>query len=375
MSLLPLNPEDSVRRTIKRFGLPFDGVVTIKESGPTTLPIGKPVSIFDLLRGYVEISPPATRKVSQINQLLEPVPILTFSQDIEMLVSHTKKTSEQEALRAMVASDDAFKEQVADRRITVLDLLTSFPSADVPFPAFLALLPPLRPRYYSISSSPIAEADRCSLTYSVIDAPSWSGVSGGRFQGVAGTYLRSLQPGDQAQVAVRSTNPHFRPPPDPEATPVVMVCAGSGLAPFRGFVQERAVLMREGGRTLAPALLFVGCRDPTTDRLYAEELDAWRALGAVDVRYAFSRAPDASEGCAYVQDRLLRDGADVTAMWDAGARFYICGSRAVARGVGEAASRLIAERARERGEDVSDEAVAEFKRRMRNERFVSDIFD
>lgn len=292
-----------------------------------------------------------------------------------MLVSHTKEASEQEALRAMVASDDAFKEQVADRRITVLDLLTRFPSADVPFPTFLALLPPLRPRYYSISSSPIAEADRCSLTYSVIDAPSWSGVSGGRFQGVAGTYLRSLQPGDQAQVAVRSTNPHFRPPPDPETTPVVMVCAGSGLAPFRAFVQERAVLMREGGRTLAPALLFVGCRDPTTDRLYAEELDAWRALGAVDVRYAFSRAPDASEGCAYVQDRLLRDGADVAAMWDAGARFYICGSRAVACGVGEAASRLIAERARERGEDISDEAVAEFKMRMRNERFVSDIFD
>lgn len=292
-----------------------------------------------------------------------------------MLLSHTQDASAQEALRAMVASDAAFKAQVADRRVSVLDLLTQFPSADVPFAAFLGLLPPLRPRYYSISSSPLAEGDRCSLTYSVLDAPSWSGVAGGRFQGVAGTYLRSLRAGDRALVAVRAANPYFRPPADPEATPVVLVCAGSGLAPFRAFVQERAVLLREGGRALAPALLFVGCRDPAADRLYGAELDAWRALGAVDVRYAFSRAPAASAGCAYVQDRLLHDRADVAAMWDAGARFYICGGRAVARGVGAVASRLIAERARERGDDASDEAVAAFKQRMRNERFVSDIFD
>lgn len=349
--------------------------MTIKESGQTTLPIGKPVSLFDLLRGYVELSQAATRKVSQINKPLDHLSILTFCKDVQMLVSCTREVSEQDILRSMVSSSETFKKQVTDRRTTVLDLLAKFPSAEIGFPAFLSLLPPMRPRYYSISSSPIAEADRCSLTYSVIDAPSWSGVSGGRFKGVAGAYLRSLQPGDRAQVSVRSTNSHFRPPPDPEATPVVMVCAGSGLAPFRAFVQERAVLMREGGRKLAPALLFVGCRSPTTDCLYVEELDAWRALGAVDVRYAFSHNPNASEGCAYVQDRLLRDCTDVNAMWDAGARFYICGSRAVARGVGEVASRLIIERARAKGKEISDEAVTEFKTSMKNERFVMDIFD
>lgn len=360
MAVLPLNPEDTVRRVVKRFGLPWDGIITINKSGSTTLPTGKGVSIFDLLRGYVEIGQPVTRK------------------DLELIAASTTDAAAKAELLALAADEAAFKGKIAATRMTILDLLEQHPTSTMPFPEYLALLPSLRPRYYSISSSPLASPTTCALTYSVIDEPSWSSTTS-RFVGVAGTYLRSLTKGDKALVAVRSTNHYFRLPADPEVTPIVMICAGSGIAPFRAFVQERAVLIRERGGVekakLAPALLFVGCRSAGADRLYGDELDEWQKLGAVDVRYALSRDEAQSEGCKYVQDRLLRDRADVLEMWDQGARFYVCGSGNMAKGVGQAASQIVMDRRRGRGEAVTEEDVEDFKMRMRNERFIADIFD
>jgi cytochrome P450/NADPH-cytochrome P450 reductase len=156
---------------------------------------------------------------------------------------------------------------------------------------------------------------------------------------------------------------------------MVMFCAGAGLAPFRGFVQERAVRIREGGRALAPALLFVGCRGPPTgDVLYRGEFEEWARIGAVDVRYAFSRDPDASEGCKYVQDRVLRDREDVFALWDRGAKIYVCGSREVANEVGVAAREMVVERMRQRGGKEGAADVEAWFEDKRNERFISDIF-
>ncbi|KAK7993410.1 hypothetical protein PG989_006791 [Apiospora arundinis] len=367
LTVLPLNPEDTVRRVVKRFGLPWDGIITISKSGSTTLPTGKGVSIFDLLRGYVEIGQPVTRK------------------DLELIAATIEDAADKAQLLSLAADEAAFKEKIAGSRMTILDLLEQHPTSTMPFPEYLALLPPLRPRYYSISSSPLASPTTCALTYSVIDAPSWASTdtTDNRFVGVAGTYLRSLKPGDKALVAVRSTNRYFRLPADPERTPIVMICAGSGIAPFRAFIQERAVLIRERERSgnnnkLAPALLFVGCRTGGADRLYSEELAEWQKLGAVDVRYAFSRDVDASNegaGCRYVQDRLLRDRDDVLAMWDQGARIYVCGGSHMAKGVGQAASQIVMDRQRARGEETTEADVEDFKIRMRNERFIADIFD
>ena len=83
---------------------------------------------------------------------------------------------------------------------------------------------------------------------------------------------------------------------------MVMICAGSGLAPMRGFLQERAE-QKKAGREVATSLLFFGCRAPGEDDLYAEgEMKEWRELGIMDVRPAFSRASNGSLGCKYVQE-------------------------------------------------------------------------
>src|SRR5690606_27686518 len=113
--------------------------------------------------------------------------------------------------------------------------------------------------------------------------------------------------GTALQVAVRQSSQKFHLPLDP-AVPIVMVAAGTGLAPFRGFVQERAV-QKAAGRKLGRTLLFVGCRGATRDCLYKEEFEAWERDGVVEMRYAFSREPESerAQGCRYVQDRLRKE--------------------------------------------------------------------
>ncbi len=291
-------------------------------------------------------------------------------------MQNTQDKAEKQSLAALL-EPAAFATTVMEQRTSVLDLLEKFPSVKFPFAAFLATVPPLRTRHYSISSSPLADPARCSLTYSVIDQPGWAD-STRNFHGVAGTYLQGLRPGDQALVSVRSTNKFFRLPVDPEKTPLLMFCVGSGLAPFRGFIQERAVLVREGGRTLAPAILFVGCRSATHDRLYADELDAWAREGIVDVRYAFSREPEhpLAGGCARVAERMVRDRVDVFRLYDEGAKVYTCGSGEFAKGLGAAARQIILERAKEEGHGLATgEEVEQWFADKKNERFVTDVFD
>ncbi|KAG7440982.1 uncharacterized protein BT62DRAFT_834526, partial [Guyanagaster necrorhizus] len=82
---------------------------------------------------------------------------------------------------------------------------------------------------------------------------------------------------------------------------LVIICAGSGFTPLRGFIQERAVRKR-AGEDVGKILLFVGCRPPGGDFLYSDtDLKEWAGIGLVDVRVAFSRCADKSQGCCYVQ--------------------------------------------------------------------------
>ena len=88
------------------------------------------------------------------------------------------------------------------------------------------------------------------------------------------------------------------------------------------------------GRNLAPALLFFGCRDPEADCPYREEFLEWQKAGAVDIRYAFSRHPEKSEGCKYVQHRLWKDREEVRGLWKRGAKLFVCGSKGAGEGLG-----------------------------------------
>lgn len=170
----------------------------------------------------------------------------------------------------------------------------------------------------------------------------------------------------------------FHLPHDVEKIPIICICAGSGIAPFRGFFQERAA-MKSAGRPLAPSILFYGCRLPGTDDLYREEFDTWEQLGAVSVRRAYSRDPQKSKGCKYVQDRVLADSEDVHRLWHQGAKVFVCGSRAMGKGVEDVWVKLAFESDSSEG-STNGAVTGEVKARqrleaIRNIRYAVDIFD
>jgi cytochrome P450/NADPH-cytochrome P450 reductase len=147
-----------------------------------------------------------------------------------------------------------------------------------------------------------------------------------------------------------------------------------GLAPFRGFIQERAAQLA-AGRPLAPALLFYGCRAPGSDLIYSDLLKGWEQLGAVTLRFAFSQKPGDSEGCKYVQDRVYHDRSEIVKLFDAGAKLFVCGSRDVGEGIQESLIRIAKERRMETdGRDVDDAKAREWFEGLRNERFATDVF-
>lgn len=352
LAVLPINHTSVVRRVIKYFRLPWDAFVTVK-SGESYLPVGQPMSVFDVLSAYVELSQTATRR------------------NIEAIAKFTTEDSIKAELERL--NGGAFNSEVKEKRVSPLDLLERFPNTDIPFGVFLMMLPQLRLRQYSISSSPLAETSSCTLTWSVIDEESFQG-DGKRFLGVASNYLSKLHKGDHIHVNVKQSHQSFHLPLDIAETPVIMVCAGTGIAPFRGFVQERA-LQVEAGRKLAPALLFVGCRKPGQDDLHADELSAWASKGAVDLRYAYSRDPERSNGAKYVQDRFWADREDVLDFFRSGAKVFMCGSGKVADGVKDASVKMYMHANEKEGKPKTEEEAEKWFNAMRNERFMSDVFD
>jgi cytochrome P450/NADPH-cytochrome P450 reductase len=353
LAILPLNPKSNIQRAMRYFGLGWDSMLTISSAGPTTLPTDTPISAIDVLGAYIELAQPASKR------------------NVLALLETTRDEAAKKELTRL--ADEAFSAEITAKRVSVLDLLERFPSTQLPLGVFLKMQPPMRVRQYSISSSPLWNASNVTLTYSVVDQPALSGQ--GRYVGVATNYLASLSPGDKLHVSVRQSHQAFHLPKDPKSVPVIMIAAGTGLAPFRGFIQERAAQLA-AGRSLAPAILFYGCRSPDDDLIYSDLLKRWEQMGAVSLRFAFSRKSGDSHNCKYVQDRVYHDRADVVEQFEAGAKLFVCGSRGVGDGVQECLIRVAKERLKEKeGREADDKKAREWFEGLRNERFATDVFD
>lgn len=178
---------------------------------------------------------------------------------------------------------------------------------------WLAVLKPLQPRLYSISSSPKVHPGEVHLTVS----PVRYNFRGVPRRGVCSTYLADRSPSDRIAVYVR-TSKNFRPPSDPQ-TPMIMIGPGTGIAPFRGFLQERRALGHTG-----PNWLFFGEQHADTDFYYRDEIQAMHADGLLtELDLAFSR--DQREK-VYVQHLMRKRGAAVWRWLRDGAQLYVCGS-------------------------------------------------
>jgi cytochrome P450/NADPH-cytochrome P450 reductase len=121
---------------------------------------------------------------------------------------------------------------------------------------------------------------------------------------------------------VRKPTIPFRPPANPH-TPMIMVGAGTGMAPFRGFLQERAALA-EKGVPVGKSMLFYGCRNAENDFLYSEELKAFEESGITKLQMAFSREP--GQPRTFVQHLIEQEGDEVWDLIEGGAVIYVCGN-------------------------------------------------
>lgn len=288
------NDPELVEWALHCLRVPRDRVVRLRARGATHLPVDTPVTAGLLLSEFAELQEVASRA------------------DLAALAEHTECPWTRRQLGELEAT---YADEILTKRVSVLTLLERFPAITLPLPVFLEMAGPIRPRYYSISSSPLADSRRIRITVGLVEGPALSGD--GSYRGMCSAYLAGLEPGEVFYGYVRVPAPPFRLPDDP-ATPVILVGPGTGFAPLRGFLEERALTGASG-----PAEVFCGCRHPEHDLLYGSELREWEAAGVARVHTAFSAVP--GHPYRYVQDAVAAEADRVWELLERGAHVYVCG--------------------------------------------------
>ncbi len=276
----------------------------------------------------------------------------------ELLQEIARRSGNQE-LNALLESDDknALSKYLWGRDI--LDLLLQFPSVQFSAAEFLGLLKPLQHRAYSISSSGKMYPDSVHLTVASVRYQAHNR----NHKGVCSTYMADLVDESSEVKIFFSPNKSFRVPED-DSLPMIMVGPGTGIAPFRAFLQEREFRQATGKNWL----LF-GDRNAATDYIYQDEIEAMQKKGILTrLDLAFSR--DQQEKI-YVQDRMIENGAEMFSWLEQGGSFFVCGDATyMAKDVDKALHTLI----EKHGNKTTDQAVDYVNQLKKEKRYVRDVY-
>ena len=307
LGVIPQNSQNLIERVAARFGFERETYIRLRKQAnrKTFLPVEQTISVYRLLRDYIELQEVATRA------------------NIKTLADYTDCPPHKIQLLALTGDDEQtaarYREEILDTRKSVLDLLEEYPACALPFEIYLETLPPLRPRYYSISSSPLENPKVSGITVAVVESPARSG--NGIYQGVCTNYLARKTEGSQIYAFVKDTKAMFGLPDD-ATVPIIMIGPGTGIAPFRGFLQERAQLKKQA-KEIGDAILFFGCRNPNQDFIYEDELRQFEQQGIVRLSTSFSRVEGQAK--CYVQNEIYTRRDEVWQLLEAGAFIYVCG--------------------------------------------------
>ncbi|MEC8557929.1 MAG: sulfite reductase subunit alpha [Planctomycetota bacterium] len=325
LGVMPVNAPDLVEAWLKRLDASFDTEVA-----------GKDVSLGELLTYKLEISTPS----QDLLQALEPV----VGNDE---FSHVIAGGDREAIGDFLWGKDS------------LDLLELKPDLNLDPSEVVSWLKPLQHRAYSISSSPKAHSGEVHLT---VAAVRWN-YNGRPHRGVCSTYLADHAPEGKTAEIFPMPNKAFRIPQD-NAAPMIMVGPGTGVAPFRAFLEER----REIGAT-GSNWLFFGDQHRDSDFIYESELHEMSKSGLLSrLQLAFSRDQDEK---IYVQHRMIESGRDIYAQLEEGAYFYVCGDATrMAKDVDAALHEIVQAHGR-MSRDAAADYVAELKRQKR---YLRDVY-
>ena len=353
LGVYPRNRPERVQAVLDRLDLDPESIVTLSAAGPMAkhLPLGKPVAITQLLADFVELNDPVTRG------------------DVQRMAQYTACPNTKRQLEQLVADDEQsienFQKDVIDRRVSAYDLLIRFPAIQLPFEAFLDLCSPMRPRFYSTSSSALAAPNEISITVGTVFVRDPSGA--GEYKGVASAFLRDVVANTEIVGFLRRPEPPFAPTDDPRI-PMILIGPGTGFAPFRGFLGERET-QRAQRRDVATSLVFYGCRHPEHDWFYRDEMQRWEKQEIARFHLAFSTVP--THPHRFVQDALWAEREAVWRTLHAGATIYVCGDgRLMAPAVRETLIRIHTDRTHSN----RDESSAWLQTLINSGRYRQDVF-
>jgi len=327
LGVIGRNPTSIVKQYCERLGYNPSQIVTVnlEETGRRHLALpglGHPYPVSGLLAQMIELQQPATR-----SQLLE---LSRYASD-----PAEKTRMEMLAAPSTQGQPDLYMEEVRAHRKTILELLRECTSVQLPLGALLGLMPMMKPRFYSISSAPARLKGAVSITVSVVHGQSSSGrehlglcsnwLAGAPFKPpreMAPLYERVgrsdlLESGLPLICVLKDTGSKFRLPASPTA-PIILIGPGTGLAPMRGFLQQRQASAERG-----PCVLFFGCRSDT-DYIYHDDLKAFLADGTLSqLHVAFSRKVGVAK--TYVQDLVRKQAEELWPLIAQGGHIYVCG--------------------------------------------------
>jgi sulfite reductase (NADPH) flavoprotein alpha-component len=240
-----------------------------------------------------------------------------------------------------------------------IDFLTAHPSVKWSAEEFVKTLRKLQPRLYSIASSLKANPESVHLTVATVRYES----HGRKRKGVASTFLAERWEGDSTAGVFVHTAKHFRLPENTDM-PVIMVGPGTGVAPFRAYLQERKATGAKGKNWL-----FFGEQTRSKDFLYEEELTALQTEGVLTrLDVAFSRD---QANKIYVQDKMREAGAELWAWLQEGAHFFVCGDGArMAKDVDTELHKI----AETHGGKTPEEAAAYVEAMKKEKRYKKDVY-
>ncbi|MDQ2784198.1 MAG: cytochrome P450 [Chloroflexota bacterium] len=315
LGVCPKNDEETVENLARYLGAALEGVFSVPKSMKVrAVPKGVPLQVRNVLTCLVDITAMPTLPLIELllAKVLEPDERQNL-EEIKSVLTHPD------------GPDSPLRAAIRAGGYDVPHLLDEFPSCSINIFEFLQVAQPLRPRYYSTSSSPRihgAATAHISVGSHTLPIP---GMPGRAFRGMSSHYVHSLREGDRMNVFLdRAEGFHLQ---EDVTKPMIFVSAGTGYAPMRAFLWERLAMKRDGV-ALATAVLFNGIRSSTLDYIYRDEIAMFVREGVLDhLHVAMSReVPGKRE---YVQHRIAEQGALVWDLVQKGAYIYVCGSQTV----------------------------------------------